>query len=270
MTIVVGAASHDGIVLAADSRTTTTYSGSDRHRIGTDTAEKVFDLGRFAVATYGAAALGPQTINGVMTEFIASNGPDGCTEVEECAKALGNFFTDRFNTVITGYTPVPGAWPLGFLVAGYDGAGVGHVWEVAVPGPLVTEQPLNTHSGGLTWRGQTDVVLRLIKGWDMAALERAGVVLDKAAEGQLAKLEYILMAPLTLRDAADFAAFLVRTTIDMQRFSDGTSLLPGHVPGCGGAVQLIAATAQGTKWLQRRPEVWGWRPGSAEGSVHDF
>ena len=53
MTIVVAAASPDGIVLAADSRTTLTYAGSDRHRITTDSAEKVFDLGsKFAVATY--------------------------------------------------------------------------------------------------------------------------------------------------------------------------------------------------------------------------
>src|ERR1019366_5570050 len=51
MTIVVGAASPDGIVLAADSRTMLMYE-NQRTRISTDAAEKVFELhGRFGAAT---------------------------------------------------------------------------------------------------------------------------------------------------------------------------------------------------------------------------
>jgi hypothetical protein len=41
VTIVVGVASPDGIILAADSRTT--YTDGQRHRIGTDSADKVFE-----------------------------------------------------------------------------------------------------------------------------------------------------------------------------------------------------------------------------------
>ena len=120
MTIVVGAASPDGIVLAADSRTTLTWEKSERHRIATDSAEKVFELrGKFAVATYGTAFLGEQTINGVMNEFVASHA-DSCDDVEACAKALGEFFIDRFNTAFPKYKPdASGGWPLGFVVAGY-------------------------------------------------------------------------------------------------------------------------------------------------------
>lgn len=71
MTIVVGAASPDGIVLAADSRTT--LSDGVRHRISTDSAEKVFELNdSFGVATYGMAVIGKQTITGLMDQFVAT------------------------------------------------------------------------------------------------------------------------------------------------------------------------------------------------------
>jgi hypothetical protein len=269
MTIVVGAASPDGIVLAADSRTMLMYE-NQRTRISTDAAEKVFELhGRFGAATYGTAFLGDQTINGVMNEFIASIGGDGCTDVEACAKAVGDFFTDRFKMAFPDYGPDPsGGWPLGFVVAGYDGAGIGHVWEVGVPGPLLIEQEgVSTTQRGVLWRGQADVIGRLIKGLDHNALVAAGITLEPAVAETLAKPEYILLLPATLQDAADLAFFLVRTTIDMQRFSDGTALAPGLVPGCGGRTQMLAVKPGGVEWISRRWYVGPGTPGLAEGSV---
>jgi hypothetical protein len=252
MTIVVGAASPDGIVLAADSRSTQTWAKSDRHRIATDAAEKVFNLGdKFAVATYGTAMLGGQTINGAMNEFIASKVND-CPAVEDCANELDQFFTQRFKASYPKFVPTAGASPLGFIVAGYDGAGIGHVYEVQIfETPAVTRQ-FGTDSGGTLWRGQTDVVRRLVKGVDWDELLSANPSIDPPLGETMAKLEYILINPHTLTDAADLAAFLVRTTIDMQRFSDGTSLHPGLIPGCGGDMQLLAATSEGTRWLKRR------------------
>ena len=98
MTIVVGAGSPDGIVLAADSRTT--LIDGKRHRIMTDSAEKVFELHeRFGVATYGMAFIGDQTINGLMNEFVAAVDGDVCTDGEATAMRLGEFFTARFNAV---------------------------------------------------------------------------------------------------------------------------------------------------------------------------
>src|SRR5438094_10580956 len=122
MTIVIGAASPDGIVLAADSRTT--YVDGDRHRIATDSAEKVFELfERFGVATYGWAFLGDQTIKGVMDEFVAAHPELGEQDLGACAEALGDFFSDRFMAAYPDYEPEQDAgWPLGFVVAGYDDA----------------------------------------------------------------------------------------------------------------------------------------------------
>ena len=59
-------------------------------------------------------------------------------------------------------TTGPGANALGLLVGGYsDGAGT--LYEVTFPSREVA-LIANTAGGGAAWRGQTDVVVRLMKG----------------------------------------------------------------------------------------------------------
>jgi hypothetical protein len=264
MTIVVGAASPDGIVLGADSRMT--YTEGARHRIGSDAADKVFELGeRFGMATYGAAFIGHQTINGLIDEFVATVADERCRDIETFANALGEYFNDRFIAEYGGGEELQG-WHVGFLVGGYQ-SGIGHIWEVGVPGPVVLDTGVNTAERGVLWRGQTDVIVRLIKGFDRSALEQAGKELPDDVREDLELLEYILLHPATLQDAADMVHFLARTTIDMQRFSDGTALSPGLVPGCGGQTQLLAVTRSGVEWVSKRWLVGPSRPGWAEGSV---
>jgi len=263
VTIVVGAASPDGIVLAADSRTT--LSDGQRHRISTDAADKVFNLdSKFGVATYGLAGIGTRTINGLMDEFIATADQKACSDVEQIARALGSFFHDRF-IAESGPMDASAGWPLGFIVVGYDGAGIGHVWEVGIPGPIVANTGVNTADRGALWRGQVDVIGRLIKGVDWNALGAANLAFDQPTQDSLTRLEYILLHPVTLQDAADMASFLVRTTIDMQRFSDGTALAPGLIPGCGGRTQMLAVTRSNVEWISRRWLTGPSRPGWAEG-----
>jgi len=265
VTIVVGAASPDGIVLAADSRTT--LSDGHRHRISTDAANKVFDLNsRFGVATYGLASIGPRTINGLMDEFIATADGESCLDVEQFAHTHGSFFHERF---IGEFGQADGSegWPLGFVVAGHEATGIGHVWDVGVPGPTVTQAKTNTANYGVLWRGQVDVIVRLIMGVDWRTLEAADVAFDQQVRESLARLEYILLNPVTLQDAVDMASFLVRTTIDMQRFSDGTALVQGLIPGCGGRTQMLAVKRSGVEWVSRRKLTGPSRPGWAEGGA---
>lgn len=257
MTIVIGAASPDGIVLAADSRTT--YVDGDRHRIATDAAEKVFELfERFGVATYGWAFLGDQTVKGVMDEFVAAHPQLVEDDLKACATALGEFFSDRFMTAYPEYEiNEDEGWPLGFVVAGYDKAGIGHVLEVGVPQRTVSDPGVTTSTRAMLWRGQTDVVQRLIKGVDYFALAGTGVTFDDHQAESLAKLEYVLLLPTTLQDAAEMAAILVRTTIDMQRFSDGTAVAPGSVPGCGGRTVMLAVRPEAVEWIKPPPPITG-------------
>lgn len=265
MTIVVGAASPDGLVLAADSRTTM-IDGS-RHRIATDAADKIFALNKaFGVATYGEAFIGARTISGLMDEFVATVDKDQCNDVGKLARDLGDFFHERF-VAEYGEIDTSAGWPLGFIVAGYDDSGIGRMWEVGVPGPTVGMTQVETATQGVLWRGQVDVIGRLIQGVDWYALATAEIEFEKPINDTLSQLQYVLQTPITLQDAVDMASFLVRTTIDMQRFSDGTALAPGLIPGCGGRTQMLAVTRAGVEWVDRRLLSAPTRPGWAEGST---
>lgn len=285
VTVVVAVAAPDGIVLAAESRTTVTMG--ERHRIVSDSAQKVFSIReQIGVLTYGSAFLGAQTIAGVLDEFdieIAierkrerdgdeedDGDPVGILWGEEIATQLGDFFDKRAREVtdpqVIEEFEEQGRTLFGFLVAGYDYDGIGHIREVTIPGPTVedlADQNISTATMGAAWRGQTDVIGRLIRGVDGEELMRLGVDISDEMMEALPKLSYNLMFPITMQDAVDFAAFLIRTTIDMQRFSDGTFATPGGIPGCGGPIRILAVTAGGTDWVTEPIVTAASRPGAA-------
>jgi hypothetical protein len=267
MTVVVGVAAPDGIVLAADSRTT--FSDEARHRIGSDSTHKVFELcGRFAVATYGIAFIAEKTIGGLMDEFVAqlpATEAESERDVHAFTQLLGEFFDKRIRTWFEAEdTELPEGWLLGFLVAGYDTDGIGHIVEVLVPGPEKGDADFTTAVRGFAWRGQTDVIRRLIKGVDFDELVARGGQIDEEMSGHLATLEYSLLLPISMQDAVDFVAFLITTTIEMQRFSDGTVGNPGLVPGCGGPIRIAAVTHSGVEWVSEEPLVGPSRTSRSE------
>ena len=61
---------------------------------------------------------------------------------------------------------------LGFLVGGYDDAGVGEAWEVTLPDRAVEQIATTANGGGAAWRGQSDVVTRIVRGSDLELLGR--------------------------------------------------------------------------------------------------
>jgi hypothetical protein len=263
MTIVVGVAAPDGIILAADSRSTNLTG--PHHRVASDNAIKLFDLSKcVGVATHGMAFIGDQTIAGLMDEFVANRADETRSQVTELAEELGTFFHDRLVAKYPNLASAQQGYALGFLVAGYDGDGVGRILEVSVPGPDVAEQ-VNTSSRGFLYRGMTDVGERLLLGVDWERLSRADVHLTPAAQKALRELEYRPIAPIALQDAIDFSLFLIRTTIDMQRFSDGTVATPRGIPGCGGPIRVLVITRSGPKWVSEHPLSAATASGLAEG-----
>ncbi len=273
MTIVVGIATPDGIVLATDSRTTLTIDAADpssRTRISSDSAEKVFLLcDRFAVATFGEAFIGEQTIAGLMSMFIAQldeTPADG----RGLARALGRFYEEQYERARTSAgTRVDrdGPTALGFLVAGYDSGGIGHLYETRIPGPEVEEYGINTANIGMVPRGQTDVIDRLLLGYDALLLNGLEVDVPSDVQNALDQLAYTLMIPITLQDGVDFARFLIRTTIDMQRFSDGTYAFSVGVPDCGGPTTIAVVRRAGVEWVAAPALRADVPAGRAEGSL---
>jgi 20S proteasome alpha/beta subunit len=136
MTIIVGIASPEGLILASDSRATW-VAESNQHRIVSDSVQKVFKVDRFGVASYGALMIGPQTVAGLMDQFEARLQDESAEDASSLADRLGDFFGTRFQELLdeTGdeWKVDERGIALGFLVGGYDSDGVGHLHSVTVP-----------------------------------------------------------------------------------------------------------------------------------------
>jgi len=276
VTVVVGVAAPDGMILAAESRAT--YTDGTRHRIASDFNQKVFSIcDSIGVATYGQSGIGQRTIAGLMDEFV-SQLPEEDAEprrADEMAAALGTFFDERYRAE----TPAEevdqweavAAFPLGFLVAGYDADGIGRIREVSIPGPVVggaiAENEITTADKGVAWRGQTDVIRRLVYGFDGDLFASCGHELPDELHEPVGSLAYNVLFPITMQDAVDFASFLIRTTIDMQRFSDGTLARPGDLPGCGGPIRVLAITRDRVQWIAPPTLTAATESGVAEGAA---
>lgn len=260
MTIIVATAAPDGIVLAADGRTT--LINGRRHRIASDHTRKVFaPFPGIGVATYGVALLSEQTIAGHMEEFAAQRGHEsvrGGHEAVTIDKICGDL-TEYFSRLLDEQAEAVGRPPpdgvLGFLVAGYNADGVGLIYDVLLPsakgapGPILAHKDPSTRLPGHLFRGRTQHARRLFEGYDVDGLNRSGVKPGIRVKDELQRLRYHMNAPLSLQEAVDLAAFIVRLTIDMDRLSDGTFAEPEGIPICGGALQVLMITSKGFNWI---------------------
>jgi hypothetical protein len=227
MTLAVTVVCQDGVVVAADSRTT--LANHRMLRVGSDFTHKVFESGRVAVATYGEAFVSDRSIASLMAEFAVVEAGN-CVHPAPTARRLAAFFGDRYDAQVAAEpseAPPPGVAALGFLVGGYDDAGVGEAWEVTLPERAVEQIATTANGGGAAWRGQADVVTRIVRGADLDLLERLAMV-HKVTD-QLDLLTPLLDACryripfdlLNLQDGIDFAVLCIRTTIDVQRLTLG-------------------------------------------------
>jgi hypothetical protein len=256
MTIVVAVAAPDGIILAADSRATLT-SGR-RHRIASEFATKLFNpYDGVAIATFGIALVGRQTIAGLLERFTAQRSAQAGKLVDDVADDLAEHFADFLEKAVATGEPAPPPGALGFLVAGYDKGGVGQVLEVLLPAsdsrPSVLKHEVTTREGGIIFRGRTRYIRRMLEGYDQDGLANADVTLPEDAKFELSRLGYVLGDVLSVQDALDMATFVVRMTIDMERMTDGTYASEGDIPACGGRVQAILISSARTEWVLRTP-----------------
>lgn len=148
-----------------------------------------------------------------------------------------------------------------FFVAGYNSDNSHEVYNIYIPGEIIKRRDSNQRGMeyGANWIGQTDVVSRIIKGWDARifnvlfvneALKQKG---QAEVEEQLNSLEYAInWGAMSLQDAIDFSTLAIQTTSAIQRFSDGIKADPGDIPGVGGPVDVLVLTPDGPQWIQRK------------------
>ena len=241
----------EGIVFAADSRQVY-RNEKENWRIATDNAQKVFPiLGTIGGLTYGQASICNKSILSLVEEYRSSSGPvSKRSTVKETADGLSNFLDAKWKECQPAeQSRDPPS--VGMIVAGYELSGNRRVFECLVPGPSVIELG-SPAKPGVMWQGQTDVVTRLIRGFDPRINKLSWFQPQFTPE--LAKLNYALMLNvMAMQDAIDFCVFLIRTTIDMQRFSDGIDLDPGDIAGTGGPIDVaVIRPNEEFTWIQRK------------------
>lgn len=256
MTIAVNVAVPEGLVFAADSRQTYANANNDI-RVSSDNARKLFQLGpRHAAVTYGWAFLLNRNIHSHVQDFMGSIAPD--LKTQDLAVALAKYLTEKYKEHIDkkiDEAVQDNSYALALLVGGYDpGDKQGKVYEVYVPGDEAFLVQSTDDRVGATWRGHTVVIARLLKGYDVRLrdLEGYGEPLSKTMESS--PLDYLIdYWSMTMQDAIDLANFLVHTTIEMQRFSDGIRHAPGNSANCGGPIDIaVIEPDTGFQWVRQK------------------
>lgn len=196
-----------------------------------------------------------------LPEQIKTNFKNQGLEVIEITKeqfGLKFKLKDQLGNIKDGVAGIDG---LVLFVAGYNVDGSHEVYNVYIPGEIL--QRRDSYQKGMeygaNWIGQTDVVSRIVKGWDPRILN-APFVSDSVkqkgqpeVEKQLNGLEYAInWGAMTLQDAVDFTILVIQTTSAMQRFSDGIQADPGDMPGVGGPVDVLVITPDGPQWIQKK------------------
>jgi hypothetical protein len=233
MSFIIAVWTREGIVMASDSRLTlhrTSRPNADGSptiqslAVGqSDSTYKTFVTeNNVGISTYGDADIEGAPISGHIEMFIAQNRGLG---VDEIAGGILAYFR--------AMTTPP---QCGFLVAGYEGTAPKdrHVWDVDV-GKSTTRR-VDSEVEGASWRGEVDVVSRLLLP-----------VARKNGESDYIDLPYyqIPWNFFTLQDAIDFALYAVRTTSDTIRFQPRAKTV-------GGPIDVLVIRPDGVLWVARK------------------
>ncbi len=236
MSFIVAIYVREGLVLASDSRTTLNQvyqvDNVNHHHIAvgiSDTAYKTFvTAGNVGISTYGTSIINGAPIAGLISDFIEER-TDAATTPEEVANLIHQHFKTNFEQPLH----------TGFLIAGYKGKGnerEQQLWDIWVPAeaPLRQNDPAQQ---GLSWRGETDVLTRLIQP----------TLMKNNQTGEYNPLPYfqIEWGFFSLQDAIDFAVYAIESTIELMRFQPRTQTV-------GGPVDVLVITPEGAKWVHRK------------------
>lgn len=233
-------------------------------------ADKVMQLRDYPVGilTYGLSSFGPRSVASLIGEFEHSLEPVGIdpmrpavnVKVGELAARLHAFLQERFK----GAFPKPegvddaGMLATGVVVAGYSSKEffpemIGFGLPGVPPSELRPDVKPGAPDFGASWFGLTDAIVRLHFGRDdglPGILARCGVdqaKIDEVMRIFSAELQYpVAFHAMPLKDAVDYATYLVSTVTNRFRFSLGAPL-------CGGPIDVATITwKRGFEWVRKK------------------
>jgi len=229
MSLIVTVYTHEGMVMAADSRLTLNakvLQDGKPKEISFDfsnATQKIFCTRKnVGISTCGAAGIQHRPIAGYIEAFAAENDD---VSVDDLAQQLLTHFRalqPDLNTV--------------FHVTGYTEDRQQSVYVVAVAeNQVVKVNPDDTQ--GAKWDGETDVLTRIINASWLSD--------DKGNPSQALPLYPIPWEFFSLQDAIDFAVFAMSTTIGAIRFQN-------RIKTVGGPIDILVVKPQEAFWVRRK------------------
>jgi hypothetical protein len=276
MSIAVLIGVHDGLVLAADSASTLSMPappgavipGGNMVANVYDNANKIFNLVKgqpIGCITFGSGNIGNASIGTLIKDLRKqlTETPEKWEfnakeyTMEGVAKILAKFLAKECGKL--GQAAKVNT-NLGFLLGGYSKPGdLGESWSVeiqqAVPQP--PKKLRQDHEVGLSWGGMTEVLQRMVVGFDPAIFQALAAVLQPPQNptvlaSQLgpvlaAQLQRpLVFAPMPIQDVIDLARFFVHSAIMYSRFLPGPNIV-------GGPIEIAAITKhENFKWISRK------------------
>ena len=253
-TIIILVSTYDGFIIAADSRLT--LSDKERDRIASDSYQKIFRIGHSSGLAFAGTALlvdlnnQKRSIGSIVEAFKIHEKISDSTKIspELITNRLKIFFEQIYNAhrenIFEG--------TLAIIVFGYDEQNIRRIYELDFPkeeksstgSPTIVGviTPLFTSgTPGCYVLGQQDVWHRIIKGYD-PSLDDINFSKEKR-DSLRYDIRYELMS---IQDGIDFSVFIVRATIEAQRFNQKS------VMGVGGAIDVATITTHGFEWIQKK------------------
>lgn len=223
MTLCVNVLLVESAAVVADSRGS--YFQGDRHRIGTDHAQKVFRLGKGTIASVaGISVVNDKSLRSIVGAL--SRPDDQAYEPIDAASELQATLEVEWAAYQAKYPDqVKDGIGVEAIVCGYNAAGRIEGFACSVPrvegaeGPKKGE-PVHLEVPGIYAAGRSEVMYRLFKGYDVVRLKVDD--LDEVVRERLAGLQALPPLPLfETQDAIDLGVFIMETTIKMKRFTFG-------------------------------------------------
>lgn len=233
MSLIVAIYTHEGIVLASDSRMTytTTESKTDGSQVVregthfTDTVYKTFlsDQG------VGISSCGDADINGVpislyIEQFLREHKDAG---VETIKDEIIGYFKSLSQNIATE-----------FFVAGYltetGGKLTQRLYRITTANEHI--ELVDTSKQGMIWGGQKNVMSRLLT--TLYIKNDDGTYIQHFENP-------VLWQFFTMQDAIDYARYAIQVTIETMRFQR-------IVKTVGGPIDILAITPDGGKWISRK------------------
>ena len=259
MTLCIVISGSDGLVLAAESRTSSLLELQGFGQMPMprdDDAEKLFRFKQpntaIGVVVHGTGAIDDKPVSSFMPDFEATL-PEQRLSVQDFAQRLSDFFMQQWRSMMPTDYQGPDT---SFIVAGIDpGWPKRKVLSFDIPGKQEVKEKtvdLQGQSAEIYWGGQYGFIERLIRGSEQGLLEEisrhSGSQLEQNQPllEALKKQEIRIMAG-KLQEHIDLAIFLIQVTIDAQRI-----LTPGYTT-CGGPIDVATITwGEHFKFIQHK------------------